>query len=135
MDTEKIRKMAKLEKYARDASEEMKPARYYRSDYIGKKLISTFFLVTIGYAVILGAYLGIHGEEILDQIYVTDINIRVFGWIALYVVVLILYLLLTYVLCTLRYAKAKKMEHYLDRQLQSMQKKEKNKAPSGAEKR
>lgn len=135
MDTEKIRKMAKLEAYTQEAKEEMKPARYYRSDYIGMKLIKNFFLVTIGYVIILGGYLGINSEEIFEQIYVTDMHMRIYGWIALYIVVLILYSLLTYVVGTLRYAKAKKMEHYLDRQLQSMQKKEKNKASEGAEKR
>ena len=45
------------------------------------------------------------------------------SWIAGYVILLAVYTVLTYVVCSLRFAKAKKMERYLDHQLEKMQQK------------
>lgn len=57
---EKIRLMTKLARYeSGEGKEELRIARYYRSDYIGLALFRNFFLASIGYLVILllvGAY-------------------------------------------------------------------------------
>ena len=43
--------------------------RYYRSDYIGLALIKNFFLVTIGYALIVAAVAVYFGEYLLENIH------------------------------------------------------------------
>ena len=51
---EKIRLMTKLARYeSGEGKEELRIARYYRSDYIGLALFRNFFLASIGYLVIL----------------------------------------------------------------------------------
>ena len=67
---EKIRLMTKLARYeSGEGKEELRIARYYRSDYIGLALFRNFFLASIGYLVILllvGAYFA---EFLADQLH------------------------------------------------------------------
>ena len=54
---EKIRLMTKLARYeSGEGKEELRIARYYRSDYIGLALFRNFFLASIGYLVTIGVY-------------------------------------------------------------------------------
>lgn len=124
MNPGKIRRMAKIEQFtANDAEGYLQIARYYRSDYLGLHLIRNFFLVTIGYILLIALYLLRNGEELLDNIYVQDLQGTAVGWIAGYVAVLAIYSALTYLVYSVRFAKAQKMERYLDHQLEKMQQK------------
>ena len=121
---EKIRLMTKLARYeSGEGKEELRIARYYRSDYIGLHLIRNFFLVTIGYILLIVLYLLRNGMEILDTIYTLNLLGMAVGWIGGYVILLAIYSVLTYTVCSLRFSKAKKMERYLDHQLEKMQQK------------
>lgn len=124
MNPGKIRRMARIEQFiSGDAEGYLKIARYYRSDYLGLHLIRNFFLVTIGYILLIALYLLRNGVELLDNIYTQDIQSMAVGWIAGYVVVLAAYTVLTYVVCSVRFARAKKIERYVDHQLEKMQEK------------
>ena len=124
MNPGKIRRMAKIEQFASTEAEGyLKIARYYRSDYIGLHLIRNFFLVTIGYILLIVLYLLRNGMEILDTIYTLNLKGMAVGWIGGYVILLAIYSVLTYTVCSLRFSKAKKMERYLDHQLEKMQQK------------
>ena len=79
--------------------------------------------MTIGYVLLIALYLLRNGVELLDTIYTRNLPGMAVGWIAGYVILLILYTVLTYTVCSLRFAKAKKMERYLDHQLEKMQQK------------
>ena len=124
MNPGKIRRMAKIEQFTSgDAQGYLKIARYYRSDYLGLHLIRNFFLMTIGYILLIALYLLRNGVELLDNIYTHNLPGMAVSWIAGYVILLAVYTVLTYVVCSLRFAKAKKMERYLDHQLEKMQQK------------
>ncbi len=124
MNPGKIRRMAKIEQFASsEAGGYLKIARYYRSDYIGLHLVRNFFLVTIGYILLIALYLLRNGVELLDTVYTLNLQGMAAGWIVGYVILLIVYSVLTYALCSLRFARAKKMERYLDHQLEKMQQK------------
>lgn len=124
MNPGKIRRMAKIEQFiSGDAQEYLKIARYYRSDYLGLHMIRNFFLVTVGYILLMALYLLRNGVELLDNIYSLDLWSLAAGWIAGYVVLLAAYTALTYIVCSVRFAKAQKMERYLDHQLEKMQEK------------
>lgn len=122
MDVKKIRRMVKVERLiCRDAHEELKIARYYRSDYLGMMLLKNFFLVTVGYMILIGLYLAVNGDALLEGLYVSDLALMITMGIGGYVFLLALYSVVTYMICTLRFAKAKKLERYLDRQLELLQ--------------
>ena len=120
----KIRRMARIEQFVeKESDDHLKTARYYRSDYLGLQLIRNFFLVTIGYVLVMILYFLRNGMDILDHVYVQDLGRMSLSWIAGYVIILAIYSLLTYTICSLRFAKAQKMERYLDHQLEKMQEK------------
>lgn len=122
MDVKKIRRMVKVERLiCRDAHEELKIARYYRSDYLGMMLLKNFFLITVGYMILIGLYLAEKGDALLEGIYVSNLTFMITVGIGGYVLLLLLYSALTYMICTLRFARAKKLERYLDHQLEIMQ--------------
>ncbi len=124
MNAGKIRRMAKIEQFIeKESDDHLKTARYYRSDYLGLQLIRNFFLVTIGYLLVMALYFLRHGMAMLDHLYIQDIGRLSLGWIAGYIVVLAVYTLLTYTIYSLRFAKAQKMERFLDHQLEKMQEK------------
>lgn len=132
MDKKRIRRMVKVERLiCRDAREELKIARYYRSDYLGMMLLKNIFLVTVGYMILIGIYLVRNGDALLEGIYTSDLTILITMGVGGYVLLLCIYSVLTYMVCTLRFAKAKKLERYLDRQLELLQ--EEDHAETGAE--
>ena len=71
----------------------------------------------------MALYFMRHGMAMLDHLYIQDIGRLSLGWIAGYIIVLAVYTLLTYTIYSLRYAKAQKMERFLDHQLEKMQEK------------
>ena len=120
----KIRRMARIEQFVeKESDDHLKTARYYRSDYLGLQLIRNFFLVTIGYVLVMILYFLRNGMDMLDHVYVQDLGRMSLSWIAGYVIILAIYSLMTYTICSLRFAKAQKMERYLDHQLEKMQEK------------
>ena len=92
INEEKVKIMTKLAMYEQGKGRKYLPvSRYYRSDYIGLALIKNFFLVTIGYVLIVAnlVTLGIY-------------------LIVGYVIVLAAYSILTYIQYSVKYYQAKK---------------------------
>ena len=56
LNEEKVRSMNRLALYEQTQGRRYLPvSKYYRSDYIGLALIKNFFLVTIGYILVIGS--------------------------------------------------------------------------------
>ena len=85
-----------------------KLAMYERSDYIGLALIKNFFLVTIGYCLIVAAVAVYFGEYLLENIH--KMNLIMLGvYIVIgYLIVLVAYSVLTYIQYSVQYYRAKK---------------------------
>ena len=106
---EKIRLMTKLARYeSGEGKEELRIARYYRSDYIGLALIKNFFLVTIGYGLILAVIAAYNLEYLLDNVHKMDLISLGIVVLAGYIGVLAVYSVLTYIQYTVKYYNAKK---------------------------
>ena len=74
LNEEKIKIMNKLAMYEQGEGKKYLPvSRYYRSDYIGLALIKNFFLVTIGYCLILAGIAAYFGEYLVDNIHKMDL--------------------------------------------------------------
>ena len=120
---EKIRLMTKLARYeSGEGKEELRIARYYRSDYIGLALIKNFFLVTIGYGLILAVIAAYNLEYLLDNVHKMDLislGVVVLGG---YIGILVLYSVLTYIQYTVKYHKAKKSVKQYYTQLTKLEK-------------
>ena len=97
LNEEKIKIMNKLAMYEQGEGKKYLPvSKYYRSDYIGLAMIKNFFLVTIGYCLVLAGIAAYFGEYLIDNIH--KMNLVSVGVEAIlgYVVVLIFFSVLTY---------------------------------------
>ena len=114
--------MTKLARYdSGEGKEELRIARYYRSDYIGLALFRNFFLASIGYLVILllvGAYFAEFLAEHLHTLNVTWIGMMIVGG---YLVTIGVYSVVTYTLHTIRYGRAQKGAAAYERRLRELE--------------
>ena len=70
LNEEKIKIMNKLAMYEQGEGKKYLPvSKYYRSDYIGLAMIKNFFLVTIGYCLVLAGIAAYFGEYLIDNIH------------------------------------------------------------------
>lgn len=108
LNEERIRVMTNLARYQEGSGKrDLEIMRYYRGDYIGMALIKNFFLVSIGYVGLLFFIGGYYLEELLEQMYNINVMILLMEVILGYTVMLVLYSAITYIICTIRYDKAK----------------------------
>lgn len=109
LNEEKIKIMNKLAMYEQGEGKKYLPvSRYYRSDYIGLALIKNFFLVTIGYCLVLAGIAAYFGEYLVDNIHKMDLVAVGRNAVIGYVVVLVVFSVATYIQYSVRYHKAKK---------------------------
>lgn len=109
LNEEKVKIMTELAMYEKGEGKKYLPvSRYYRSDYIGLALIKNFFLVTIGYALILAGLAAYFAEYLMSNIHKMNlVNLGIYVILG-YVVLLVFYSCLTYVQYSVRYHRAKK---------------------------
>ena len=109
LNEEKIKIMNKLAMYEQGEGKKYLPvSRYYRSAYIGLALIKNFFLVTIGYCLILAGIAAYFGEYLVDNIHKMDLVAVGRNAVIGYVVVLVVSSVATYIQHSVKYHKAKK---------------------------
>ena len=119
LNEEKIKIMNKLAMYEQGEGKKYLPvSRYYRSDYIGLAMIKNFFLVTIGYCLILAGIAAYFAEYLIDNVHkmnLVSLGVEVIlGYVAVLggglavLAVLVLFSVLTYIQYTVKYHKAKK---------------------------
>lgn len=109
INEEKVKIMNRLAMYEkREGKRHLPVSRYYRSDYIGLALIKNFFLITIGYVLVLAALAMYHSEYLMNNIHkmnLISLGITVIGG---YAAVLAAYTALTYIQYSVKYHRAKK---------------------------
>ncbi len=109
LNADKIKIMNKLALYEKTQGKKHLPiSKYYRSDYIGIALIKNFFLVTIGYLLVLAGLAAYYGDYLMENIHRMDIVYLGEFLIAGYVIALLAYSVLTYIQYSVRYHLAKK---------------------------
>ena len=109
INEEKVKVMTRLAMYEQGEGRKQLPvSRYYRSDYIGLALIKNFFLVSIGYVMILAGLGAYFGEYLMDNIHKMNLVSVGFLLVAGYVVLLAVYTVLTYIQYSVKYYRAKK---------------------------
>lgn len=115
LDVQKIKKMHKLATYeSGEGKQHLAISNYYRSDYIGLALIKNFFLTTVAYGLLLLGWAGYKSEYLMNNIHRMNLTLLVVGALGGYIILLVVYSVLTYIYCTVKYAKAQKgiQEYY-----------------------
>ena len=115
LDVQKIKKMHKLAAYeSGEGKQHLAISNYYRSDYIGLALIKNFLLTTVAYGLLLLGWAGYKSEYLMNNIHRMNLTLLVVGALGGYIILLVVYSVLTYIYCTVKYAKAQKgiQEYY-----------------------
>ncbi len=129
MDKRKVYQMIRVARFEQTTgAEDLRIHKYYRRDYVAFAMIRNFFIVTIGYGLLLGLLLLYNMDFLLDNL--KNLNIRpLFVTIGTgYLFVLALYSVLVYTVRSLRYLRAERRLKQYDREirrLDAMQNKEK----------
>ena len=122
LDKRKIRLMTRMALYEQgEGAEDMKISAYYKKDYVSMKMIATFIWTTIGYAcaMLLVLAWGMTGwmEELTFSLILMLAGVVILGYLAL----LIITLLVTNRICTLKHRNARmRMKRYNHGLLQLM---------------
>lgn len=114
LNEERIILMTKLASY--ESGEGKKNAaigRYFRSDYIGVQVIKSVISATIAFVVVFALYVLYDFETFMLDIYKMDLFVFARNVLKIYAIVVIGFAVLTYIVYTYRYSKARKgMKNY-----------------------
>ena len=109
INEEKVILMTKLAAYeAGEGKKNTAIGKYFRSDYIGVQVIKSILCATIAFAIGFGLYILYDFETLMMDIYKMDLFIFAKNVLMIYFAVVAVYAVLTYVIYTYRYSRAKK---------------------------
>ena len=109
LSEERIKLMTKMAAYEENEGKRyMAIGSYFRSDYMGKQVIHSVISATAAFLVVLGLWIFYHMETLMQDIYKVDL--LGLGRLVLqyYVIFVGAYALLTYIIYSFRYSRARK---------------------------
>ena len=109
INEEKVILMTKLASYEQGEGKKYVPIiNYFRTDYISSQLLKSFIAGTAAFLAIMGIYLFYNFEMLIEDVY--NIDFVEFGKKigSIYLMLMAVYLVATYVLALIRYNRAKK---------------------------
>ena len=118
----KIWLMTEMARYEEGkGKEEMRIAKYFRSDYLGIALFKNFILASIGYAVVVLLVAAYFSEYLLNNVH--KMNLILLGVILVgsYIITITIYSVITYVKYSLKYSRAKRGVEAYDRKLEKLE--------------
>ena len=82
--------------------------RYFRGDFIGWQVIKSVMAATVAFFVVLATYILYNFENFMEDIYDIDLIQMGKNLIFVYICVVVVYAVISYIIFALRYQKAKK---------------------------
>lgn len=109
MNEEKVILMTRLASYeSNEGKKDISIVNYFKSDYIGFQILKSVIAATISFFALFGVYVFYNFEELMQNIYKMDLLGFGKDVIIFYLCVVGAYGVITYVLFTYKYNKAKK---------------------------
>lgn len=109
LNEEKIVLMTKMASYEEhEGKKNMAIGRYFRNDYIGIQVLKSILCATIAYAVCFALFIFYDFETFMQDIYKMDLISFAKNVLLYYVITVVVYGVASYLICSLRYANAKK---------------------------
>lgn len=78
---------------------------YFRSDYVGFQVVKSIISATIVYLILVAAYVMYHFSDVLQDIYNTDIMGTARKYLIYYILLVVVYSLISGVFYSIRYRK------------------------------
>lgn len=102
--------------------EEQSVGRFFQSDYVEKEVIKSFFYGTILFGLMIALYVLEHFQTILDELnHIDFVGTAIITGMA-YLAFLCIYMLITYVVYSVRYSKKRERLEEYKKHLKQLQK-------------
>ena len=106
---ERVRLMTKLQAYEDGGGKkDIAVSNYFRGDYLGLQMLKSIIYVTIAAGIFFAGYLFYNLEDFLKNLYQIDWIEYIRMILTRYLVLVVGYVLITYLVYAYRYTKAKK---------------------------
>ena len=130
LNEKRVRLMTKMASYEEsEGQKNIAVGTYFRGDYISKEIIKSVIYGTIAFGIVFAFYLLYDMENFMQDIYKMDLLQFGRGLLIKYLEFNLIYGIITYVVYTIRYRKARqslRMYYNNLRRLEFMYRKEKN---------
>ncbi len=108
LNEERVILMTRMASYeSGEGKQNVKIGNYFRSDYIAVQILKSIVCGSIAFALIYALYIFYDFEEFMQNLYKIDLLAFIQNVLIRYVVSIAAYGILTYIVCTYRYARAK----------------------------
>lgn len=106
--------MTKMAAYEENEGKKyMSIGSYFRSDYMGMQVIRSVICGTLAFFLLAGLYVYYHFETMMQDIYKMDLLLLGRRVLFYYIVFIAAYSVITYVIYSFRYSRAKRsLKHY-----------------------
>ena len=114
LSEERIKLMTKMAAYEENEGKKyMSIGSYFRSDYMGMQVIRSVICGTLAFFLLAGLYVYYHFETMMQDIYKMDLLLLGRRVLFYYIVFIAAYSVITYVIYSFRYSRAKRsLKHY-----------------------
>lgn len=111
LNEERIKLMTKMAAYEADEGKKnVAIGNYFRGDYIGLQVIKSIISATIAFVIVFGLFVFYDFEVFMSDIYKMDLLGFGRTVITAYLIFVAVYALISYMIYTYRYAKARKSQ-------------------------
>lgn len=108
VNEERVKQLYKLAVYEqKEEKEHRQVGQFYRSDYIGKEVVKSFFSGSIAYAIMVSLWVIANWDMVMHQINTLAIMDTLVGIVIIYIVFLAVYLFVTALIYYRRYKYSK----------------------------
>ena len=109
LNEERVMLMTRMASYeAGEGRQNMNVGKYFRSDYISMQMLKSVICATISFVICFAIYLIYNFENFMENIYEMDLVKFAKDVVIIYVIVTVGYALITYLVFSIRYKKARK---------------------------
>lgn len=116
VNEERVKQLYKIAIYEKtEEKEHRQVGQYYRSDYIGKEVVKSFFTGSFAYLIMAALWMISNWSLVLHQINTLEIIDTVIVMLVIYVLFMLMYLFATMLVYYFRYKHSKKkLENYME---------------------
>jgi len=109
LNEERVILMTQLAAYENDEGKRsVKIGNYFRSDYIAVQVLKSLVSASVAFAIVFALYVFYDFENFMQDLYKMDLIAFARNVLIWYGVSVVAYGVVTYIICTYRYARAKK---------------------------
>ena len=111
LNEDRVILMTKLASYeAREGKKDKAVGNFFRSDYVGVQMLWSIVSAAISFVIIFALYLLYDFETFMGNIYKMDLFVFAQNVLVWFLVVVVGYALISYVIFSVKYSKAKKSQ-------------------------